>query len=175
MQLVIVGFMGSGKSSVGRELALRLNCGFVDLDTWIKRTHARSPKEIIEQDGEPRFRQLETAALRKILLRNETAILSVGGGAWAEAENRELIQASRAFTIWLDAPFELCWQRIETAPESRPLARTRADAEQLFRARLPTYQLTEARIPVSQQTPQAIAESIASLFLSRASSPQSET
>ena len=65
--IVIVGFMGSGKTTVGNELARRLACRAVDLDSWITERERRSPTEIIEQDGETAFRRIETEALLEVL------------------------------------------------------------------------------------------------------------
>jgi shikimate kinase len=163
-QIVIVGFMGTGKSSVGRELARALQRSFVDLDERITNSEGRNPKEIIEQDGEDKFRELETQALNEVLNDREVHIIAAGGGAWASARNRELIASRNGFTVWLDAPFELCWKRIETGDELRPLARSRAEAERLFNARRAAYELADVRVPISgSEDPQAIAAAIADL------------
>ena len=148
-QIVIVGFMGTGKTTVARELARKLNCSAVDLDQLITTQNGRSPGKIIEQDGENRFREIETQLLREVLKKERARIIAVGGGAWTIAANRELIAAGGAFTVWLDAPFELCWERIEAGREGRPLARSRELAERLYVERQLVYELAAVRVQVS--------------------------
>src|SRR6185369_16626495 len=90
-QLIIVGFMGSGKTTVARELARRLNRAVIDLDDFITTSAGRSPAEIIQKDGEPGFREIETRLLDEVLRHNPDAIIAAGGGAWTIPENRRLI------------------------------------------------------------------------------------
>ncbi|MEP6569767.1 MAG: shikimate kinase [Acidobacteriota bacterium] len=149
-QIVIIGFMGTGKTTVAQELGRRLNCASVDLDELITKGEGRSPGEIIDHDGESRFRELETQHLREVLENESARVIAVGGGAWTIAVNRRLIADHKAISVWLDAPFELCWQRIEAGGEVRPLARSRDLAERLYAARQPFYELADARIIVSE-------------------------
>jgi shikimate kinase len=74
----------------------------------------------------------------------------VGGGAWTIAANRQLIADRGAFTVWLDANFELCWKRIESGSEIRPLAPSREIAKRLFGERRPVYELADARVTVAE-------------------------
>lgn len=148
--IIIIGFMGSGKTTVGDALARLLDCRAIDLDSFITEHEQRSPKEIIEQDGEAAFRRIETGALRQVLLEASAGVIAVGGGAWTVAENRELIASEGGFTVWLDPPFELCWKRIESGAEARPLAPSREAAHALYAARRPVYELADARIPVDE-------------------------
>src|SRR6185295_9378263 len=120
--VIITGFMASGKTTVARALAFKLGCQNIDLDQFITDRTGRTPKEIIEQDGESAFREVETNSLREALASEPTGVIALGGGAWTVLRNRELIAERDALTVWLDAPFELCWQRIETAGSERPLA-----------------------------------------------------
>lgn len=155
--------MGAGKTSVGTELARLLDRRFVDLDSWIAERQQRAPGEIIKQDGEAVFRLVETRALDKVLQEGQSSaiVLAVGGGAWTLAENRELIAQHEAFTVWLDAPFELCWQRIELDEDTRPLAPSREIAEALYDARRPIYALADARIAVSgNDDAEAVAQKV---------------
>ena len=162
--IVIVGFMGSGKTTVGNELARRLACRAVDLDSWITERERRSPTEIIEQDGETAFRRIETEALLEVLREafgSSATVVAVGGGAWTVPENRQLIAEHGGFTVWLDPPFELCWQRIAVGNEVRPLARSREQAEALYVARRGVYELADTRIPVDQsESVEAIASRV---------------
>jgi shikimate kinase len=149
-QIIIVGFMGTGKTTVARELGSRRNCLVVDLDELISNNEGRSPREIIEQDGENHFREIETETLREVLLAGAARSVAVGGGAWTIARNRKTIADHGAFTVWLDVPFELCWKRIETEREARPLARSRELAQKLYRQRRASYELANARIAVTE-------------------------
>lgn len=166
--IIIIGFMGSGKTTVARELALQLACGAVDLDSWITEREQRHPAEIIELNGEAAFRTIETKALGEVLReaqRSSAGVIAVGGGAWTTPENRQLIAQQGWFTIWLDPSFELCWQRIEASPELRPLARSREQAQALYLARRPFYELADARIPILESdSAEAIATKVASLI-----------
>lgn len=164
-QIIIIGFMGTGKTTVARELGRKLNCLAVDLDELITRREGRSPSEIIEQDGEEKFRELETQMLREILGEGPR-VIAVGGGAWTIAANRQLIVEHEAITVWLDVPFELCWKRIEASAEVRPLARSRAQAERLFSDRRPVYELADARVVVSEnENAEEIATRVADAIL----------
>jgi len=148
-QLIIVGFMGSGKTTVAREVARRLNRAMIDLDDFIRTSTGRSPAEIIQQDGEPGFREIETRLLDEALQQNSAAVIAAGGGAWTIPENRRLISKLGARTVWLDAPFELCWKRIQSNEESRPLAPSMDAAEQLYQNRRAIYELADLRITIA--------------------------
>jgi len=146
-RIVITGFMGSGKTSVARALGERLNCGSVDLDEEITELNARTPAELITQQGEVAFRDLETKALRHAL-NHGGRVIALGGGTWTITRNRELLEARKCLTIWLDVPFEVCWRRISAAGVNRPLAPNRQQARGLFIERRPLYRLATTRIAV---------------------------
>ena len=157
--------MGTGKTTVARELGRKLNCLAVDLDELITKHEGRSPNEIIDQDGENKFREIETQTLLEVLGEEAARIISVGGGAWTIAANRQMIAKRGALTVWLDAPFELCWKRIEAGREARPLARSRELAERLYYERRPVYELAGARILVSEsESATEIATKVAHAF-----------
>lgn len=129
-------------------VALLLNGLMVDLDEVITSSEGRSPAEIIEEDGENHFRQIETQTLREVLAEGAARVVAVGGGAWTIAENRKLISDHGALSVWLDAPFELCWTRIDAGRQVRPLAPSRELAEKLYHERRSTYALANARIAI---------------------------
>jgi shikimate kinase len=147
--LIIVGFMGTGKSTVACEIGAKLNCLPVDLDQLITRRAGHTPGEIIEQAGEEEFRRIEHELLREVLSEQPARIIAVGGGAWTIPKNRQLIAENGALAVWLDAPFEVCWQRIEAGGDLRPLAPSREIAEQLYLERQPIYKLANIRISIS--------------------------
>ena len=144
--IAIVGFMGCGKTAVAQMLAALLDRRVIDLDEFITRRHERTPAEIINEDGEVAFRSIETSALNDLLQDGFDGVLSIGGGGWIELANRRLLGESGAVTVWLDVPFEVCWQRIETASEVRPMAPTKDKARSLFEQRKPVYQTATIRV-----------------------------
>ena len=150
-RIVILGFMACGKTTVGAELARQLNCGFVDLDSFISHREGRSPAEIITQDGQAAFRELETLALRDVLQERQAHIIALGGGTWLKAANRTMIALFDCLTFWLDTPFETCWERIENAKTPRPLAPDRETASKRLEERRPFYALAERRIAVGAE------------------------
>jgi shikimate kinase len=146
-RIIIVGFMGSGKTTVAKALARRLECDMIDLDSFIEEREGRSPAEIIEQDGEVAFRPIETRALHEALKRKDARVIALGGGAWTIEANRAMVRKHECLSVWLDAPFELCWQRIiSSANTIRPMAPDRESAQLLYESRRPTYELAELRV-----------------------------
>jgi shikimate kinase len=144
--IVITGFMGSGKTTVSQALARALGWEAIDLDQLITQRTGRTPKEIIEQDGEPGFREVESSVLADVLREGSPRVVSLGGGAWTIATNRRLIAAYGGYTIWLDAPFELCWRRIVEAGSERPLAPDESQARLLYKKRQALYELADLRV-----------------------------
>jgi shikimate kinase len=147
-RIIVVGFMGCGKTTVARALAQRLGCAMVDLDSFIADREGRSPAEIIAQDSEPQFREIETKALRVVLEENAARVIALGGGAWMIEANRALAEKHDCLTVWLDAPFELCWERIQASRTIRPLAPDRPTAENLYHDRRVSYGISELRVEV---------------------------
>jgi len=148
--------MASGKSTVGPVLAAKLGRPFLDLDRLIEAHAGCTIAELIQRDGEEAFRQLETATLRQTI-QGEPSVIAPGGGAITRAENRALMQATGAI-LWLDAPFALCWQRIQTDGATRPLAPDEASARARYEQRLPLYQSAHLHIAIEAgQTADEIA------------------
>ena len=138
--------MGCGKTTVAKALAQRLGCAMVDLDSFITDREGRSPAEIIAQDSEPSFREIETRALKVVLDENVARVIALGGGAWMVQANRALVAQHDCLSVWLDPPFELCWERIQSSEASRPLAPDRESAQALYDSRRPAYGLAQIRI-----------------------------
>ena len=146
-RIVIVGFMGCGKTTVAQALADHLACEMIDLDSFITETCGRSPAEIIGEESEGMFREIETKALHDVLANRNACVIALGGGTWTIERNRELIGQHDCLTVWLDVPFETCWQRITSSGETiRPLAPDRQVAHELYQTRQALYQLTSVRI-----------------------------
>jgi shikimate kinase len=164
-RIVLTGFMCAGKTTVARALAARLGCAMLDTDAALVEREGRSIEAIIDADGEARFRQIERDALRAILERDRARVIALGGGTWTVAENRALIAAHDCLTVWLDAPFALCWQRIANSADARPLARDRERALELYDARRAAYELAAFRVEITQaRSAQDTAAEIASII-----------
>ena len=167
-KVVITGFMGSGKSSVARALAELLGCEMVDLDEAISAAEGRPAGVIIAEDGEPRFRELEQQVLSKLLQTPGDQVMALGGGAWISETNRHLVARHRAISVWLDAPFNVCWKRIAADSEQRPLAPNETAAYKLFSERTSCYELADLRVAVTEQKPPVeIATEIAEALAQR--------
>ena len=151
MRIVITGFMGSGKTRVARELARRLDLAMVDLDDRITEKEGRSPAQLIVEEGESAFRLIETTTLHELLQADAASIIALGGGAWIQKTNRDLIKEYSYLSVWLDTPFEICWARMETSGEDRPLGKTREQAQTLYEQRRSVYELASIHIPVTTQ------------------------
>lgn len=146
-RIVLLGFMACGKTTVGQELARQLERKFIDLDAFITESHGRSAAEIIERDGEESFREIETSALRDVLQDKETSVIALGGGTWTIPENRTLIGLHDCDSVWLDTPFDICWERIESNLNLiRPMAPDRDTAQQKYNERRTAYELSEMHL-----------------------------
>ncbi|WP_090110202.1 shikimate kinase [Limimaricola pyoseonensis] len=137
--VVFVGMMGSGKTAIGRALASRLGCGFVDSDAAIEAAAGCTIAEIFERDGEAFFRARESEVLSR-LMAGGPRVISTGGGAFMAERNRATIDAAGA-ALWLKADPALLWERVRHK-STRPLLRTpdpRGTLERLCRERDPVY------------------------------------
>lgn len=162
--IYLVGFMGCGKSTIGRRLAQELGWTFTDLDDEIESAQGRAISAIFDEDGEEAFRRMETEALQARVARIRTGtptVLALGGGAFARLENRELLKGN-GLSIWLDCPFETLWERVSNATH-RPLARDRKRFEELYAARRSSYSLADFRVEVSNDNPQVAVTAILDL------------
>lgn len=164
--LFIVGFMGAGKSTVGRALARHLGWRFADLDEDIASREQLSIPEIFEKRGEAEFRRVEQVALQRRIgdvSRGVPWVIAVGGGCFAQPENLDLIQ-NHGVTIWLDAPLEMLRARVGGC-HGRPLARDPVRFESLFNERRPAYEKADFRIEISAGGSDAAVDEILKLPL----------
>jgi shikimate kinase len=164
----LVGFMGAGKSSVGRALGQRLNWSFEDLDDRIQAREGRTVGEIFRDSGESEFRRAEHAALQHVIeeLRGGGArIVALGGGAFVQKENAALLKASGVPTVFLDATVEELWQRCRTqATESgaeRPLLQSMEQFRGLYETRRESYSKAALKVQTGGRAVETIAAEIA--------------
>jgi shikimate kinase len=143
VRIALTGFMGVGKSSVGRHVAQMMSERRVDLDAVIEGHESRSIARLVDEETEAGFRLIETRHLRDIVADESVRILSLGGGAWTMPENRELLKTAGFTSIWLEATFEHCWLNITFSRRDRPLARNKQRAMELFEARQGIYCLAD--------------------------------
>ncbi|HTC87944.1 MAG TPA: shikimate kinase [Bryobacteraceae bacterium] len=164
--LYLVGFMGSGKSAVGRLLADELGWSFADIDEDIEQAQGLPIAEIFDTRGEEEFRRIEQETLRKRVRDVECGkpmVVALGGGAFIDPANRKLLE-ERGVTIWLDCPFPRICARME-GQTHRPLARDPEKFQQLYNDRKDTYSKAEHRIEADTDDPAAIVAQILQLSI----------
>jgi shikimate kinase len=161
--IYVVGFMASGKSTVGRLLAHRLGWNFFDTDEEIEAAERAAIAEIFDTRGEAEFRRIETRIIRRRVRRIEqgrAAVLALGGGAFAVQSNRDLLE-NNGVTVWLDCPLEVVERRMALASH-RPLARDPRQFAALYHARREAYALADMRVPIESDDPAGPVEAILS-------------
>lgn len=139
--IILIGFMGSGKTTFGKLIANKLNCSFVDTDHYIERKEGRTISDIFSDDGEEYFRSLETEVLRELLQSEERKVLSLGGGTPLREINRELLK-NGGYTIFLKITANEAYERLKDDTE-RPLlqvADPKVRIEELLSMRNPIYE-----------------------------------
>ena len=173
----LVGFMGAGKTSVGRALAQRLGWIFEDLDDRIERREQRTVPEIFRDSGEVAFRRAEHAALRNLLGEGSAPqavaraprprivgrIVALGGGAFVQRKNASLLQRSRMPIVFLDAPVDELWRRCcqQVGGAERPLLRSPAQFRELYQERRKSYSKAFMTVQTGKRTVEEIAAEIA--------------
>jgi len=153
----LVGMPGSGKSTVGPELARRIGVPFVELDERIEHAAGSSVREIFERDGEARFRELEAAALVEAAS-HDPSVVSCGGGVVLEPANRVSLRATGE-VVFLSVPLEVLAERVRPGAD-RPLIRSEGDLERLFRDREPLYREFAAHVVDASGPVQEVAGAI---------------
>ncbi|MGH9515471.1 MAG: shikimate kinase [Terriglobales bacterium] len=137
----LVGFMGAGKTTVGRALAGKLGWEFVDLDDVIQARDGRSIPEIFQNSGEKAFRSLEQQLLQDLVSfsRVNASVLSLGGGAFIDNTNQQLLRENEIPAVFLDAPAEELFLRCQRSGIDRPLLSDSNGFSALYEQRRPAY------------------------------------
>ena len=159
--LYVAGFMGSGKSTVGRHLARRLGWDFFDLDAEIEAAERTTIAHIFDTRGETEFRRIESEMLAqhvRLIERGRPGVVALGGGTFTSASNRQLL-AEHGMTIWLDCPFNVVERRVAAATH-RPLARDPQKFAALFEERRESYRLADIHVAIENDDPEAAVNAI---------------
>jgi len=161
----LVGYMGAGKTSVGRMLSRQLGWRFEDLDDRIQTLEGRSVAEIFQQAGEARFRETEQTALRQLLteaVAGPPLIAALGGGAFAQEEIASLLAESKCITVFLDASADELWRRCGSDIVERPLRREESEFRRLYETRRPRYLQASLRVETAGRPIEQIVREIVS-------------
>ncbi len=161
MKIFLIGFMGAGKTTTGRELARRLETPFFDLDDLVESAEKMSVKEIFAAQGEPWFRKRERDLLRTTKY-VESGVIATGGGTFTFEDNIQLIK-SEGFSVYLSAPFPLLVSRIQDKSAERPMFHDESAAHGLFMHRLKYYRLADVTVEIREE--QSTAEIVERIVL----------
>ena len=156
-RVYLVGFMGSGKTTVGRRVAERLQVPFVDLDAEIERTSGKTVRALFESVGEPAFRELESAFLQATRSLPH-AVVATGGGSCMREENRRAI-ASLGTAVFLDVPLNVLLERLADKTD-RPLFTSAEQAAALAAEREPFYRMGSIPVPLRLESPEEAADRV---------------
>ena len=170
MKIVLVGYMGSGKSTIGRLLSKKLNINFIDLDDYIERQLEKSISTIFEEHGEIYFRKMEHNFVKELMSKKDSFILSTGGGTPCYSQNMEVINSKSINVFYLKLSIAALVERLTLEKEHRPLIKNIETAEiqefigkHLFE-RSYYYQQATNSISCDNKTPdQVVAEIIGRL------------
>ncbi len=169
MNVVLIGYRGSGKSAVGRALAARLGWPLFDTDTLIESATHRTIRDIFATDGEPAFRDLEAQAVSEAT-HGDQRIISTGGGAILRPENVERLKAGGKL-VWLTAPVEVLWERIQADARSaglRPNLTAQGgidEVREILARRSPLYEAAaDLTLDTANRSPESLADAIMANF-----------
>jgi len=161
--IFLVGFMGAGKTSVGRRLSHRLGWAFEDLDDRIQTRTGRSIAEIFRESGEAEFRRVEHAALRELIaeVSSSPRIVALGGGAFAQTENAAVLEKSGAPVVFLDGPADELFRRCEQEHTERPLRHDARRFRELYEQRRAFYLKAAWRVDTGGKDLDTVAAEVA--------------
>jgi len=159
-RIVLTGFMGAGKSTVGRLLARQLDWRFIDADDEIETAAGATIAEVFRQHGEPWFRQLERETVHR-LISSQRLVLALGGGAIEDERTRSLLLTTEGTRlVHLEASLETVLKRCQGTDSLRPVLQDRPNLEDRYQRRLPLYRESHLTITVDSLPPSAIVNAI---------------
>jgi shikimate kinase len=168
MNIVLIGYRGVGKSTIGKQLAGRMGMDFVDTDELIMQRAGKTIREIFEQGGEPLFRDLESAVIDD-LVESDNAVIAAGGGVVLRKANIEKLQANGRI-VWLQAPAQVLWERISAdtvTAANRPNLTSAGGLEEILRLlqiRAPLYaSAADIALDVANMHPDQIVRYLAEM------------
>src|SRR5262245_9873938 len=160
-RVFLIGFMGAGKTTVGRHLARLLGWDFLDLDEQIVANESRSIPQIFASEGEAYFRRLEKDVLASLRGR-ERLVVACGGGTYAHPDSRSLIDRMGR-VVWIQTPVKVALSRC-AGSSGRPLLKDDLQAETLYRKRLPSYRAAALHDDAAGLSAAEVAERIAGML-----------
>ena len=128
-KIILLGYMGCGKTTIGQKLAVSLNRQFIDLDQYIEQNEKLSIKKLFESNKEIQFRKLEHHYLKELISNPDSFVLSLGGGTPCYANNHLMLQADHITSVYLKASIATLTKRLEDQKDSRPLLANQPDDE----------------------------------------------
>ncbi|WP_247747250.1 shikimate kinase [Alkalihalobacillus sp. BA299] len=160
--IFLTGFMGAGKSTIGKALADNINYKLLDTDEWIETIHGKSISRIFSDEGEAAFRTYETNALKT--LPNENIVVTTGGGIVVNEENRKIMKEKGA-VIYLHCEMEEILRRTK-GDTTRPLLQNKSKEQvsELFKQRLPYYEDSDYQVDTTHLTVPQIVEKILNIL-----------
>jgi shikimate kinase len=168
MEIVLMGYMGSGKSTIGKTISSRFDLTFIDLDTYIEQREELTIKELFISKGEIYFRRKEGVYLKEILETKTNYVLSLGGGTPCYGTNMNLIKESKAISCYLKGNIPTLVARLQKGKQNRPLIATLNDDELLeyigkhLFERAPFYEQAAFKININDASVKEISEAISS-------------
>ncbi len=170
MKIVLLGYMASGKSNIGKKLSKLLSKKFLDLDEYIVDKEKMTISDIFEQKGEVYFRNIENKYLKEVLQKNKEFILALGGGTPCYGNNMSEINKKNTRSIYLEGSTATMIKRLKKKKRSRPIVASLSDeklsdfiAKHLFERR-PYYEKAKIRINIDGMTKKEVAKKIAKIL-----------
>ncbi|WP_307395634.1 shikimate kinase [Bacillus horti] len=159
--IVFIGFMGVGKTTVGKLVAKKLMRDFIDIDQHIEAKEGMSISKIFETHGEKYFRDLEKQTISDIILNQSLKVISLGGGSFLQKEIRELC-LEHCIVLSIDLDWESWLERFEKLKKTRPILMNKSldEIKELYNERLPIYNICNSNIDVKNSSPESIADYI---------------
>ncbi len=159
-RIVLTGFMGSGKTTVGPLVAARLGWRFVDVDDVIEAEAGCTIAELFTRDGEPAFRDREHATIVRLASQDDL-VLALGGGAIERAETRDLLLSTPdTLLVHLEVQLATTLVRCSGTEHTRPVLADQANLVARYQRRLPLYRAAHVSIPVDTLTPNEVSAAI---------------